>query len=500
MDPLELLPVEIVLRIIDLSPISTVAALTRVTRSWHSFIEGAHKEAIYSSPSKTFCPNARRDLAFLTESQSFARYFEDISSWKELCKRQTLLHRNWNEREPLTRESIFQVGNDAVWRFRVDWKRRLIISTSQQGGFNVTDLDTGNLLWRLGNDQVRPFAHLEYEDGIAVFDCAGDGLEVWKASGDGLRRGAFERTTILPHDCIIRGFQLSYNTLCVVSTQSQGFVYDMSLNTPRLKTHLEIEEDATGHLYQDPEVVMYCMGKKGYHIHSKQSGAFLGVLDPGKCQKFYHIVHPDEPRYSIVSTGSSFSSLPSVEVFPPRDPTRDRLSPIDIRDGRFEETTNRTRIKLESDEWGAGILSGSMMVGISRGGRIVVCSDWREALRNPKHIESNSYIIECDSNESSYHVNFGGWLSVRDNRALFEVRDRVYVISLERSNAGQSSGSQCIRPSYCFTTSSATQLAVPVSFMAIYDDCIMSTYTVRTIIPTRFQARNHKILNKEGLG
>jgi hypothetical protein len=495
MDPLELLPAEIVLRIIDFSPISTVAALTRVTRSWHSFIEEAHQEAIYSSHSKTFCPNTRRDLSFLTETRSFAKYFEDTTSWKDLCSRQTLLYRNWNEKEPLTRESIFQVGNDAVWRFRVDWKRRLIISTSQQGGFNVTDLDTGNLLWRLGNDQVRPFAHLEYENGVAVFDCANNGLEVWKSSSGSLRRGTFERTAILPHDCIVRGFQLSYKTLCVVSTQGQGFVYDMSLNTPRLKTHLEIEEDATGHLYQDSEVVMYCMGRKGYHIHSKQSGAFLGVLDPAKCQKFYYIVHPDEPRYSIVSTGSSFSSLPSVEVFPPRDPTRDRLSPIDIRDGRFEETTDRTRIKLESDEWGAGILSGSMMVGISRGGRMFVLSDWREAIQNPKTIASNSNIIECDANESSYHINFGGWLSVQDNRALFEVRDRVYVISLDRNSVGQGHGSQEIRPSYCFTTSSATQLAVPVSFMAIYDDCIMSTYTVRIIALLHIETRKGANLN-----
>jgi hypothetical protein len=192
-------------------------------------------------------------------------------------------------------------------------------------------------------------------------------------------------------------------------------------------------------------------------------------------------VHPDEPRYSIVSTGSSFSSLPSVEVFPPKDPTRDRLSPVNIRDDRFEEATDRTRINLENDEWGAGTLSGSMMVGISRGGRMFVCLDWREALRDPKSIETNTYIIECDANESSYHINLGGWLSVRDNRALFEVRDRVYVISLEHNGVGQSNGSQHILSSYCFTTSSATQLAVPVSFMAIYDDCIMSTYTVRTI-------------------
>jgi hypothetical protein len=33
-----------------------------------------------------------------------------------------------------------------------------------------------------------------------------------------------------------------------------------------------------------------------------------------------------------------------------------------------------------------------------------------------------------------------------------------------------------------YATSSAAQLAVPVSFMGIYDDCVMSTYTVRSYL------------------
>lgn len=473
MDPLERLPAEIVLRIFDFSSVSSLASLSRLNKAWHSFIEDVHQEAIYSSPSKIDCPNERRDLSFLTETQSFAKYFDNVDSSKELCKRQTLLQRNFNEKEPMTRESIIQIGNDAVWRYRIDWKQRIIISTSQQGGLNVTDLDSGNLLWRLPNGQVRPFAHLEYENGTAVFDCAGEGLEAWQTGLEGLSRGQFQRETVLRHDCQIRGFQLSYNTLCVVSTQGEGFVYDMSTNPPGVKTHLEIDQDAVGHVYQDPEVVMYTF-KKGYHVHDKQSGSLLGVLDPKKCQTFHHITHPDEPRYSIVSTGSSFSSLPSVKVFPPRDPTRERLTPVNVRHGRFEEVTERNRIKLENDEWGAGVLSGSMMVGISRGGRIFICTDWKAALRQQKSIEYNSYIIECDSDGSSF--DFGGWLSVRNHRAMFEIQDRVYVIPLDEKLDDQPFHKA---PSYCFTTSSATQLAVPISFMALYDDCITSTYTVR---------------------
>jgi hypothetical protein len=460
MDPLYLLPAEIVLRILEFSPISVLAALSRLTRSWHNFIEQKHQDAIYSSPSKTHCPQARRDLSFLHDAESFAKYYEGTSSWKELCRRQTLLQRNWNRQRPLTRETIIRVGRDSVWRFRVDWKQRFVLSTSMMGGFNVVDLDTGDLLWRLSSSQVKPCAHLEYEDGIAVFDCSDDGLEVWTTGHSDQSRGVFQRASTLSHDCTIRGFQLSYRTLCVVSNEGQGFVYDMSSNLPLLKTHSKIEEGAVGHVYQDSEVVMYCMGKKGYHIHDKASGVHLGVLDPTKCQCYYHIGPLDEPNSSIPST--------------------DRLLPIHIYHGPFEHSSLTrpqaylARTKLQDDEWGAGILSGSRMVGISKGGRMFVCLDWRSALQQPENIEFISYMVECGDEEPSYNLNVGGWLSVRHGRALMEIRGRVYVISLDLSPYGRD-----IRPSYCIRTTSDSSVVVPVSFMGIYDDCIMTIYTVR---------------------
>jgi hypothetical protein len=221
------------------------------------------------------------------------------------------------------------------------------------------------------------------------------------------------------------------------------------------------------------------MGTRGYHIHDKQSGVLLGVIDPSKCQKFHHIIHPDEPRYPLGYPVDLFPSLLQVEVFPPTNPTRGRSSPIEIRDGRFEDGAESARLELENDEWGAGILVESMMVGISRGGRMFVLLDWRLALREPKSIETNSYLVECDVDATSHQFDFGGWLSVRNDRALFEIRDHVYVIALERSNLGRHDRLQRSRPSYCFISGSVLRSIVPISYMSIDDDCIMSTYPVR---------------------
>ena len=194
-DPLTLLPTEIVLRILEFCPVSAIAALTAVSKSWHGFIDYTHQETIYSDESKTAQPvGGSRDFSYLNDITSFAKLFEGVSSWRELCKRQTLLARNWAESNPVSRESVLQVGNDPVWRFRADFKRRFFVSTSQAGGLNVTDMDTGRIIWRLPstNDReeeaVRPFAHLEYQDGMAVFYREGDAVEVWQADVDDASR------------------------------------------------------------------------------------------------------------------------------------------------------------------------------------------------------------------------------------------------------------------------------------------------------------------------
>lgn len=138
-DPLAVLPAEIVLRILDFTAPAALAALTRVNWSWHYFIDQDHREAIYAT--KTEHPPAARDFAFLENSQSFAKYYGDVASWKDLCKRQTLLGRQWQRSAPVVSESIFQVGIDAIWRFKPDFQRRLVLSTSQAGGLCVTDMD-----------------------------------------------------------------------------------------------------------------------------------------------------------------------------------------------------------------------------------------------------------------------------------------------------------------------------------------------------------------------
>lgn len=489
-DPITVLPPEIVLRILEFAPISAVASLNAASKAWHGFIDLIHQEAIYASESKTTQPpGGARDFSFLSESASFCKLFDGTESWKDLCKRQTLLARNWAKSRPATQESVLQVVNDPVWRFRADFKRRIFVSTSQAGGLNVTDMDTAQTLWRLPSTldrddehAVRPYAHLEYQDGMAVFDREGDAVEVWQADQEGAQRGEFRRIAILNHDCMTRGFQLSHWTLCVVSNQGKGFVYDMTQRPPKLITLPQIEHGAVGHLDQSKDAVIYSMGSRGYHAYDKATGAFLGILHPSHCTGKYHIRAPPARSSSPgAALAGAVRNGPSSRSFPAGPPRTDHLTPIEISKGPLPPPSDPEHVWHGENEWGAGMLHGDLFVGFSRAGRVFVCSNWRKALQDQPSLAANSALLECESDGSRFDL--GGWLSVRNHRLMFEIQDRIYVVALDDNNRVQDA-EHSDRASYSLLTSSAPQLAMPVSFMALCDDAIMTTYTVRLISNT----------------
>jgi hypothetical protein len=498
-DPLTVLPPEIVLQILHFTPISALASLTAASKAWHQFIDVTHQEAIYTSESKTTQPpGGTRDFSFLSQSHSFAKLFEGTESWKDLCKRQTLLARNWAEPRPVSQESVLQVGNDPVWRFRADFKRRFFISSSHAGGLNVTDMDTGKILWQLPSvrdtdgDGVRAYAHLEYQDGMVVFDSEGDSIEVWQADQPGAKRGEFQRVGKLNHDCQTRGFQLSYWTLCVVSNEGQGFVYDMTQRPPQLKTHLKIERGGIGHLDQSEDVVIYSMGKKGYFAYNKETGACLGTLQPSQVTEKYHISPPPPIHTSAGAALAGAARLgPTHRFFPPGAPRKDCLVPIEISQGPLSPPGDPDHVWHGEDDWGAGMLQGDLFVGFSRAGRVFICSDFRKALQDEAGLLANSSILECESDGSSFDL--GGWLSIRNHRIMFEIQDRIYVVALDDNNRVQNVEKPA-RASYSLLTSSAPQLAVPISYMALADDAIMTTYTVGSSPEQKFKAT--KLISK----
>ncbi|KAI5917642.1 hypothetical protein F4810DRAFT_695510 [Camillea tinctor] len=479
MDPLVALPAEVVLRILHYASLGSIANLTLASRAWHEFIDSAHQDAIFAAkvPGVTRLHEPER---YFQGWKSFTRYVEGddngngSSSWKDICRRRFLLEKSWRSADPQPTETVIQVGRHPVWRFRPDFARRFIVSTSHAGGLYVTDMDSGVLLWSLSNDdEVRRFAHLEYQNGVAVWDSFRNTLEVWRTDLPGLSRGQFRRIARLSHDVVIRGFQLSYNTLCVVSSEGQGFVYDLPSQhrpeeEPVLRTNVAIAEGAVGHLDQCEDAVIYSIGTHGYHLHDKNSGELLGHIHPYIADGLYHIKHPMVPE----SDDDGLDWLPgSFRYVLPRVGRNAGLIRLEIQEGGREIA--RRPLSFQ-DEWGAGMLSGKTMVGVSRGGRLVICTDWRYALRGPDELAAVTVIVECEPINDSFDL--GGWLHVNETvggkKIIFEIKDSIYIFSLDDDGRFDPR-----IPAFAAHTCTAPALAVPVSFMGIYDDCIMSTFT-----------------------
>lgn len=293
-DPLIFLPAEVILNVLAFAKASSIASLVRVSKAWYDFIELKHQDAIFYRLSMR--PPGARDLSsIMAQAEICSPYLIKSTNWKDCCKRQTLLANAWESSAPIFVSTEITAGLD-VWRFRPDFRRGFCIVTHAcQAGLTVIDMwppctKMSHKLWSI--DRVKVCAHLEYDDGTMVFDGEDNTLEVWKTGTPGLACGEFERVAVLRPRCAIRGFQLSYDNLCVVTSEEQGYVYDMAPELPTLQTTMEIDRHAVGHLAQDEEVVMFSMGELGYHIHDKRTGLRLGAIHPRHYQDRFHIPHP----------------------------------------------------------------------------------------------------------------------------------------------------------------------------------------------------------------
>ncbi|KAG8872248.1 hypothetical protein FRB97_007833 [Tulasnella sp. 331] len=120
------------------------------------------------------------------------RWLHDVHSWKEFCRRNIILDRNWNgERSNLDKLSaplaVRALGPDgpAAHRLKIDEVENTVIYTSRRGGLYVISIETGDVLWQLPAGYVRRYAHVEYDNGYIIFDRFGP-MEVWRRSADQL--------------------------------------------------------------------------------------------------------------------------------------------------------------------------------------------------------------------------------------------------------------------------------------------------------------------------
>ncbi|PPQ66349.1 hypothetical protein CVT24_007186 [Panaeolus cyanescens] len=184
------LPPELILQILSYFDLHTLAILATLNKSWQNFVR-ENENTIYHSAAflEGYLPVFGWTLDDpRTKSLYSERTWLGITNWREFCQRRRQIDNSWIGKGPSSVVQ-YQKHRDSehyrrVHRIKVDEKAGYLINTSQIGGLAVTDLETDEILWSLPVWSVRAYAHLEYEQGYAIFDRLDGNKEVWRRTCD----------------------------------------------------------------------------------------------------------------------------------------------------------------------------------------------------------------------------------------------------------------------------------------------------------------------------
>ncbi|KAG9018288.1 hypothetical protein FRB90_011618 [Tulasnella sp. 427] len=205
---LDELPPELILRILTYTPLQGIRSFDLTSNFCHSIVI-SNESVIYLAAAVlhgfTRPPLNQQALsALLAEliSQPDALgWLDDVTNWKEFCKRNLLREYAWRGLQPKDKESqqiSLRIINPhgrtlrAVHRFKVDEMERTVICSGERGGLAVASIDGGEILWQLSLAYVLPYAHVEFDQGFLTFTRRG-GIEIWRRSSD-----CFDPNTYLP--------------------------------------------------------------------------------------------------------------------------------------------------------------------------------------------------------------------------------------------------------------------------------------------------------------
>ncbi|KAJ3006158.1 hypothetical protein NUW54_g4036 [Trametes sanguinea] len=180
MSSLDILPAELVLRILAYLPVQSLRSVRLTARRWNQFFI-TNESTIYHHAA--FLHDFVDSLGiFLPEAREsrYLKFLKDVPDWYTYCKRYHQLQKNWVGSGKAATTKFYGRNPYDVHRIKVDEKHGLVITTHEFGGLTVFDMDTTEVLWKLSAGYVRRYAHCEYENGFLIFDRIGTAKEVWR--------------------------------------------------------------------------------------------------------------------------------------------------------------------------------------------------------------------------------------------------------------------------------------------------------------------------------
>ncbi|KDR70005.1 hypothetical protein GALMADRAFT_255349 [Galerina marginata CBS 339.88] len=194
--PVEL-PAELSLLIISYLPLSSLAVLHQLNRSWSDFLSlQENEDAVYRAAAVREGYVGAALTGVRWEAQAYSeKAMRDVDSWKIFCKKRKMITSSWAGYAPSRiTPSPRQIGHDTdgessphyrrVYDIKVDEKAGISMATTKSGGLVVRDLETDLVLWELPVRYVWANTRLEYGEGYLIFDHGGAEIEVWRRTAD----------------------------------------------------------------------------------------------------------------------------------------------------------------------------------------------------------------------------------------------------------------------------------------------------------------------------
>ncbi|KDQ52879.1 hypothetical protein JAAARDRAFT_61656 [Jaapia argillacea MUCL 33604] len=181
---LKSLPAELTLHLLSYLPLGDISTITLLSRAWLAFLN-ANQDTVYRQAAiyHRFVSPDVVSLETVRDSEN-GSWMDGLNSWKDLCRRHTILSQSWSGQNLLSEGSYTSPGQ-AVHRFTIDEKQRTVIATHENNGLTVSTLEDDRLIWGLPKDCVASYAHLEFSNGYLIWGRRDPStLEVWRRTSD----------------------------------------------------------------------------------------------------------------------------------------------------------------------------------------------------------------------------------------------------------------------------------------------------------------------------
>ncbi|KAG8910903.1 hypothetical protein FRC01_006059 [Tulasnella sp. 417] len=201
---IDTLPPEILIRILYYLPLQDIASFNLASKFCHDVVS-TNETTVYQAAAMLHdfigSPGPQSHSTLLMDSvhqPDATGWLENVTSWKEFCKRHFLRECAWtgmrlgnNSPEPLSLNMPLPSILNNVHRFKVDEVERTVICSTAVGGLLVVSIDTEEVLWQLPKRYVSPYAHVEFDRGFIVFTRRDNAVEVWRRSADSFKRNTY---------------------------------------------------------------------------------------------------------------------------------------------------------------------------------------------------------------------------------------------------------------------------------------------------------------------